>query len=141
MSLTWLLTLFLGWNSLWDSRSCGGMSHGRRASRHPQRGTGGPFPRRTGGADVGLSRGYAQANVLAIPREQAFDLLLFAQRNPKSVSHPGGARTGEITRTGPLLAGGDIRTDVPKYTVYRDGEKVDEPRTSPATGAMTWSRS
>ncbi|MFJ6280092.1 putative hydro-lyase [Arthrobacter subterraneus] len=73
----------------------------------------------------GWSRGYAQANVLAIPREHAFDLLLFAQRNPKSCPILGVLEPGETT--GPLLAGGDIRTDVPKYTVYRDGEKVDEP--------------
>ncbi|MFP5316568.1 MAG: putative hydro-lyase, partial [Actinomycetes bacterium] len=69
--------------------------------------------------------GYAQANVLAIPREQAFDLLLFAQRNPKSCPVLGVLEPGQIT--GPLLAGGDIRTDVPKYAVYRDGVKVDEP--------------
>lgn len=73
----------------------------------------------------GWSRGYAQANVLAIPREQAFDLLLFAQRNPKPCPILGVLEPGETT--GPLLAGGDIRTDVPKYTVYHDGEKVDEP--------------
>ena len=73
----------------------------------------------------GWSRGYAQANVLAIPREQAFDLLLFAQRNPKSCPVLGVLEPGQTA--GPLLAGGDIRTDVPKYTVYRNGEKVDEP--------------
>lgn len=73
----------------------------------------------------GWSRGYAQANVLAIPKEHAFDLMLFAQRNPKACPILGILEEGETT--GPLLAGGDIRTDVPKYTVYRHGEKVDEP--------------
>jgi uncharacterized protein YcsI (UPF0317 family) len=73
----------------------------------------------------GWSRGYAQANVLSIPREHAFDLLLFAQRNPKPCPILGILEPGQTA--GPLLAGGDIRTDVPKYTVYRDGEKVDEP--------------
>ncbi|MBE0009760.1 MULTISPECIES: putative hydro-lyase [unclassified Arthrobacter] len=73
----------------------------------------------------GWSRGYAQVNVLSIPREQAFDLLLFAQRNPKPCPILGVLEAGETT--GPLLAGGDIRTDVPKYTVYQDGVKVDEP--------------
>ena len=73
----------------------------------------------------GWSRGFAQANVLAIPREHAFDFLLFAQRNPKPCPILGVLEPGKTT--GPLLAGGDIRTDVPKYTVYRDGEKVDEP--------------
>ena len=73
----------------------------------------------------GWSRGYAQANVLAIPRDHAFDFLLFAQRNPKPCPILGVLEPGETS--GPLLAGGDIRTDVAKYTVYRDGEKVDEP--------------
>ncbi len=73
----------------------------------------------------GWSRGYAQANVLAIPRDHAFDFLLFAQRNPKPCPILGILEPGETS--GPLLAGGDIRTDVPKYTVYRDGEKVVEP--------------
>ncbi|MGX5718009.1 putative hydro-lyase [Arthrobacter sp. MAHUQ-56] len=74
---------------------------------------------------AGWSRGYAQANVLSIPREYAFDFLLFAQRNPKPCPILGVLEAGETT--GPLLAGGDIRTDVPRYTVYRDGVKVDEP--------------
>ncbi|MBG6223614.1 uncharacterized protein YcsI (UPF0317 family) [Arthrobacter sp. CAN_A2] len=73
----------------------------------------------------GWSRGYAQVNVLSIPREQAFDLLLFAQRNPKPCPILGVLEPGETS--GPLLAGGDIRTDVPKYTVYHDGVLVDEP--------------
>ncbi|TLM74968.1 putative hydro-lyase [Pseudarthrobacter sp. NamB4] len=73
----------------------------------------------------GWSRGYAQANVISIPREHAFDLLLFVQRNPKPCPILGVLDAGETT--GPLLAGGDIRTDVSKYIVYRDGEKVDEP--------------
>ncbi|MHA7281770.1 putative hydro-lyase [Arthrobacter sp. TMS2-4] len=73
----------------------------------------------------GWSRGYAQVNVLSIPREQAFDLLLFAQRNPKPCPILGVLEPGETS--GPLLAGGDIRTDVPRYTVYHDGTLVDEP--------------
>ena len=31
----------------------------------------------------GISKGYAQANMIALPREYAYDFLLFAQRNPK----------------------------------------------------------
>ena len=33
---------------------------------------------------AGFSRGYAQANLIIVPKAQAFDVLLFAQRNPKS---------------------------------------------------------
>lgn len=31
----------------------------------------------------GIAQGYAQANLMILPKEQAFDFLLFAQRNPK----------------------------------------------------------
>ncbi|WP_139006461.1 putative hydro-lyase [Arthrobacter crystallopoietes] len=74
---------------------------------------------------AGWSRGYAQANLMIVPRELAFDVLLFAQRNPKPCPILGVLDAGEVT--GPLLAGGDIRTDVPRYTVYLDGQKVAEP--------------
>ncbi|NLG24444.1 MAG: DUF1445 domain-containing protein, partial [Clostridiales bacterium] len=36
------------------------------------------------GPTAGLCAGYAQANLVALPRELAYDFLLFAQRNPKS---------------------------------------------------------
>jgi uncharacterized protein YcsI (UPF0317 family) len=74
---------------------------------------------------AGWSRGFAQANLMIVPRELAFDVLLFAQRNPKPCPILGVLDAGEVT--GPLLAGGDIRTDVPRYTVYLDGQKVAEP--------------
>ena len=32
----------------------------------------------------GLCPGFAQANLIVLPKEQAYDFLLFAQRNPKS---------------------------------------------------------
>ncbi len=31
----------------------------------------------------GLCPGYAQANLIILPKEQAYDFLLFVQRNPK----------------------------------------------------------
>ncbi|WP_150238796.1 putative hydro-lyase [Nocardiopsis quinghaiensis] len=71
----------------------------------------------------GYSAGYAQANLIALPREAAFDLLLFAQRNPKpcpvlDVTEPG--------ETSASVFDGDLRTDLPAYRVYRDGELVEE---------------
>jgi len=47
---------------------------------------------------TGLARGYTQANLIAVPRDWAYDMLLFAQRNPKpcpvlDVTDPGGPRT------------------------------------------------
>ena len=74
---------------------------------------------------AGWSAGYAQANLIAVPRDYAFELLLFAQRNPKAcpvldVFEPG-------NHSGPLLPDGDIRTDLPAYRVYVEGELVAEP--------------
>ncbi len=69
---------------------------------------------------AGLAPGHVQANLVSLPREQAFDFLLFCQRNPRpcpliEVMEPGVA---EPAQTAP---GADIRTDVPSYNVYREG--------------------
>jgi uncharacterized protein YcsI (UPF0317 family) len=74
---------------------------------------------------AGWSAGYAQANLIIVPKAQAFDVLLFAQRNPKPCPLLGVLDAGETS--GALLAGGDIRTDVARYTVYEDGVKIDDP--------------
>lgn len=74
---------------------------------------------------AGWSAGYTQANLIIVPAAQAFDVLLFAQRNPKPCPVLGVLDAG--VTTGPLLAGGDIRTDVPRYTVYENGRQVATP--------------
>lgn len=78
------------------------------------------------GPTPGLALGYVQANLVVVPRDLAFDFLLFCQRNPKpcpllDVTEPGSAEPHLIA------AGADVRTDVPRYRVYRNGELVDEP--------------
>jgi uncharacterized protein YcsI (UPF0317 family) len=72
---------------------------------------------------AGWSRGWTQANLLAVPREQAYDFLLFAQRNPKPCPVLDVIDAGQVG--GPLLDG-DIRTDIPAYRVYVDGELTEE---------------
>lgn len=74
---------------------------------------------------AGISAGYAQANLIIVPQDLAFDFLLFAQRNPKSCPILGVLEAGQVTSE--LLAGGDIRTDVPQYFIYENGVKVAEP--------------
>ena len=74
----------------------------------------------------GWSAGYTQANLLALPRELAFDFLLFAQRNPKpcpvlEVLEPGQVRGGIFAADE-----ADVRTDAPAYRVFKNGELVDE---------------
>jgi uncharacterized protein YcsI (UPF0317 family) len=78
------------------------------------------------GPTPGLAAGYVQANLVVVPRDLAFDFLLFCHRNPKpcpllDVTEPGSPEP-------PLVAAGaDVRTDVPCYRVYRNGELVEEP--------------
>ena len=71
----------------------------------------------------GFAAGYMQANLLAVPQEYAFDFLLFAQRNPKSCPIVGVLEAGEYESA--LLPDSDIRTDIPAYRIFKDGELVD----------------
>jgi uncharacterized protein YcsI (UPF0317 family) len=73
----------------------------------------------------GWAPGYTQANLVVLPRDWAFDMLLFAQRNAQpvpllDVTDPGSARTA-------LAPDADLRTDLPRYRVWRDGALVGEP--------------
>lgn len=77
------------------------------------------------GPTAGLANGFAQANLMIVRRELAYDFLLFCQRNPKpcpllDVTDPGSA---EPRRAAP---GADIRTDFPKYRIYRHGKLEEE---------------
>ena len=73
---------------------------------------------------AGIADGYAQANLMIVPQDLAFDVLLFAQRNPKALPLLGVLEAGRVS--GPALAG-DVRTDAPQYVVYRDGVEVERP--------------
>ncbi len=74
---------------------------------------------------AGMANGYIQANLAILPKEMAFEFLLFCQRNPKScpiidVTEPG-------SPIPPLSApDADLRTDIPKYRIYRNGELAEE---------------
>lgn len=74
---------------------------------------------------AGWAPGYTQANLAVVPRDWAYDLLLFAQRNPKSCPvldvTDAGATASE------LAPEADLRTDLPRYRVWREGALVDEP--------------
>lgn len=73
----------------------------------------------------GMCAGYAQANLLILPQEYAYDFLLFAQRNPKScpVLEVGdvGSRATKF-----MASNADIATDIPKYRVYENGIPAGE---------------
>lgn len=74
---------------------------------------------------AGLAHGFTQANLAIVPRDLAYDFLLFCQRNPKpcpvlEVFDPGDPEPRE------LAPGADIRTDIPYYRVYRHGILTEE---------------
>ena len=75
--------------------------------------------------DIDVCEGYAKFNLVVIPEEQAFDFLHFAERNPQACA------VTEFTEPGSpyskyLAPGADIRTDLPRYRVFRDGVEVSE---------------
>ena len=71
---------------------------------------------------VGLAMGYAQANLVILPQKYAFDFLLFCQRNPKPCPLLEVLEPGEF-RTKFLSLDADIRTDIPRYHIYRKGKR------------------
>jgi len=74
---------------------------------------------------TGWSAGYTQANMVVLPREWAFDMLLFGQRNPQPVPLLDVTDAGATSTA--LAPGSDLRTDLPRYRVWRNGVLVDEP--------------
>jgi len=78
------------------------------------------------GHTAGLAPGYVQGNLVVLPEAQASAFLRFCQRNPKpcpllAVSEPGDPR---LPALGDDL---DLRTDLPRYRIWREGELVAEP--------------
>ncbi|GII59708.1 UPF0317 protein Cgl2544/cg2803 [Planotetraspora thailandica] len=71
----------------------------------------------------GWAAGWTQANLIALPRDRAYDFLLFAQRNPRSCPVLDVTEPGE---TSTPIFDGDLRTDLPAYRVYRYGEQIAE---------------
>ncbi|MFC6081180.1 putative hydro-lyase [Sphaerisporangium aureirubrum] len=72
---------------------------------------------------AGWAAGWAQANLLVLPEERAYEFLLFAQRNPRACPVLDVTEAGEVSAS---IFEGDLRTDLPAYRVYRDGEQVAE---------------
>src|SRR4030043_1858366 len=70
---------------------------------------------------AGLAMGYAQANLVILPKKYAFDFLLFCQRNPKPCPLLEVLEPGEF-RTKFLSLEADIRTDIPLYHIYQKGK-------------------
>jgi uncharacterized protein YcsI (UPF0317 family) len=72
------------------------------------------------GPTAGMCSGYAQANLAVLPKDLAYDFLLFTQRNPRScpvleVSDLGSRELSFLAKDA------DLATDIPKYRLYNKG--------------------
>ena len=71
-------------------------------------------------------RNYIQLNLVVLPADAAFEFLLFCNRNPQpcpvvEVLEPGDPHPKQMATEA------DLRTDIPKYRVWKEGELTDEP--------------
>lgn len=78
------------------------------------------------GPTSGHATGYVQANMVILPETYARDFETFCRNNPQpcpilEILKPGDP---EPKKTAP---GGDVRTDIPRYRIYRDGRFAEEP--------------
>jgi uncharacterized protein YcsI (UPF0317 family) len=83
---------------------------------------------RTGGytrQTAGIAPEHVQGNLCIVPEKLALDFAAFCQRNPKPCPLIGMGSPGDPTL--PDLGDIDIRTDLPRYSVFKGGKLVDEP--------------
>ena len=78
------------------------------------------------GPTAGLAPGFVQGNLVILPADVADDFAAFCRLNPKpcpviGMSEPGVPR---VTELGPDI---DLRMDLPRYRVWRDGKLAEEP--------------
>jgi len=77
------------------------------------------------GPTAGLAPGYVQANLAILPQELAGEFLRFCQLNPKPCPLLAASEPGD-PRLPALGADLDLRTDVPRYRIWRDGALIEE---------------
>lgn len=73
----------------------------------------------------GLANDLVQGNLVILPAADAHDFLLYCQRNPRPCPLIGIGEVGDVAM--PLLGHNiDLRTDLPRYRVWRNGELINE---------------
>ncbi|HEX5959296.1 MAG TPA: putative hydro-lyase [Hyphomicrobiaceae bacterium] len=77
------------------------------------------------GHTAGIAPDHVQGNLCILPKDLALDFAAFCQRNPKPCPLIGMSAPGDPYL--PNLGDIDIRTDVPRYRVFRSGSLEDEP--------------
>lgn len=80
---------------------------------------------RYAGTTRGVALGYLQCNLVMIRAEFAYEFLLYCQRNQRACPVIEVLDAGDPT---PHLTapGADLRTDLPRYAVYRGGQRLDD---------------
>ncbi len=73
----------------------------------------------------GFAPGHVQANLAILPRDLAFDFLLFCQRNPRPCPLLEVVEAG-IVEPRDFAPDADIRHDLPLYRIYERGELTAE---------------
>lgn len=73
---------------------------------------------------AGMCAGYAQANLVILPKQYADDFAEYARKNPKPCP------ILEVIEGTPAIhdmgEGANVVTDIPRYFVYKDGVRVEE---------------
>ena len=78
------------------------------------------------GHTAGIAPGRLQGNLVILPADYGRDFAAFCAANPKPCPVIGRGAPGD-PMIADLGADLDIRTDVPRYRIYRDGVLVDRP--------------
>jgi len=99
-----------------DENTRRALAHARQARTRYRAGVVEPTP--------GIAPGIAQANMISVPSDWAWDFLLYVQRNPKPCPLLDVIESGGHTTV--VAPDADLRTDLPLYRVWRDGVLVEE---------------
>lgn len=73
---------------------------------------------------AGMAAGMTQLNMISVPKDWAYDFLLYAQRNPQSCPVLDVLEQGVYNTV--LAEDADIRTDFPRYRIWKAGLLVEE---------------
>ncbi|TFE02303.1 putative hydro-lyase [Jeotgalibacillus salarius] len=73
----------------------------------------------------GMANGYIQTNLAVLPKELAFEFLLFCQRNQKACPIIDVIEAGSAVAA-LSAADANVKTDIPKYRIYREGKLTEE---------------
>lgn len=78
------------------------------------------------GVTAGVAPGFVQGNLAILPEKLASSFHRFCQLNPKPCPIIGMSEVGD-PRIPALGVDLDLRTDLPRYRIWRDGKLVEEP--------------